>query len=72
MSRSGSKAGLAEAAKSVFWAFLGVRRRQHGEQDLVRLTPLQIVAAGLLGGAVFVIGLVVLVNFIVTSHAATI
>ncbi|MCX7171426.1 MAG: DUF2970 domain-containing protein [Proteobacteria bacterium] len=71
MNRQLNKAGLAEAAKSVFWAFFGVRRRQHGEQDSLRLTPLQIVAAGLLGGAVFVIGLVVLVNFIVTSHAAT-
>jgi hypothetical protein len=66
-----AKAGLAEAAKSIFWAFFGVRRRQHGELDLARLTPVQIVVAGLLGGAVFVIGLVVLVNFIVTSHTAT-
>jgi len=71
MNQPANKAGPAEAAKSIFWAFFGVRRRQHGELDSARLTPAQIVTAGLLGGAVFVIGLVVLVHFIVASHAAT-
>jgi len=64
------RAGFWEAAKSIFWAFFGVRRRQHGEQDALKLTPLQIVAAGILGGAVFVLALVLLVRVIVTGHGA--
>ncbi|MBI3526296.1 MAG: DUF2970 domain-containing protein [Betaproteobacteria bacterium] len=63
-------ASFLEAAKSIFWAFFGVRRRHHGEQDALKLTPLQIVAAGILGGAVFVLVLVLVVRVIVTSHGA--
>jgi len=64
------RAGFWEAAKSIFWAFFGVRRQRHGEQDSLRLTPLQIVAAGILGGAVFVLVLVLLVRAIVMGHVA--
>lgn len=71
MSKPSIRPRALDAAKSVFWAFFGVRRRQHGELDSIRLTPLRIVVAGVLGGAVFVLGLVVLVHLIVASHAAT-
>lgn len=64
------RAGFWEAAKSIFWAFFGVRRRQHGELDSLRLTPLQIVVAGILGGVVFVLVLVLVVKTIVMSHGA--
>lgn len=64
------RGGSWEAAKSIFWAFLGVRRRQHGELDSLRLTPLQIVVAGILGGAVFVLVLVLVVRAIVMGHGA--
>ncbi len=64
-------AGMLGAAKMIFWAFFGVRRRKHGEFDAAELTPLQIVVAGILGGAVFVLVLVVVVRAVVMGHGAT-
>lgn len=62
------RAGFWQAAKSIFWAFFGVRRRHHGELDSLRLTPLQIVVAGILGGGLFVLVIVLVVKTIVMSH----
>lgn len=59
------RAGLAEAAKAVFWSFLGVRRRHDYESDAVRLTPGQVIAMGLIGAALFIallLGVVYLVT----------
>lgn len=64
-------AGFLRAAKTVFWAFFGVRRRKQGEFDAAELTPAQIVVAGILGGAVFVLVLVIVVKVVVMGHGAT-
>ena len=69
--RSERDGSFFQAAKTIFWAFFGVRRRQHGESDVAKLKPVQIVMAGILGGAVFVLVLVVVVRFVVMSHGAT-
>ena len=58
------KATPLQAAKAVFWSFFGVRRRAEYEKDAVRLTLSQVVVAGIIGGAVFVLSLVMLVRFI--------
>lgn len=63
--------GFFGAAKMIFWAFFGVRRRKQGEFDVASLTPAQIVVAGILGGAVFVLVLVIVVRVVVMGHAAT-
>jgi hypothetical protein len=58
------KAGPLTAAKAVFWSFFGVRKRSDWESDTVKLTPAQVVVAGLIGGVLFlgtVLGLVFLV-----------
>jgi hypothetical protein len=54
-----------QVAKAVFWSFLGIRRRTEYESDLVRLKPVQVIVAGLIGAAIFVLSLVLLVRFIV-------
>lgn len=59
------------AARTIFWAFFGVRRGRHNEFDVAKLKPAQIVLAGILGGAVFVLLLLALVRFVVMSHGAT-
>lgn len=48
--RTGIKAALA-----VFWSFFGVRKRRDYDQDAQSLTPMQVIVAGLAGGAVFVL-----------------
>lgn len=52
------------ALSAVFWSFFGVRRRKDYETDFTQLKPLEIVIAGLAGGLVFVIALILLVGWI--------
>ena len=52
---------------TIVWSFLGVRRRAAHESDTVRLSPVQILAAGVIGAAIFVAVLVALVMFVVAS-----
>jgi len=58
------KATPLAIVKTVLSAFFGVRRRAEYEKDAVRLTLPQVVVAGIIGGAVFVLSLVMLVRFI--------
>lgn len=51
-----------DAAKTVFWAFFGVRRGQ--DLASVRLTPWQIIAAGVIGATLFVLTIVSVVHFV--------
>jgi hypothetical protein len=59
------KASLLQVAKAVFWSFLGIRKRRDYETDSVELKPHQVIVAGLIGAAVFVLGLILLVRFVI-------
>ncbi|MDD5175615.1 MAG: DUF2970 domain-containing protein [Sterolibacterium sp.] len=63
--------GFFQAAKTIFWAFFGVRRRKHGESDVASLKPAQIVVAGILGGALLVLVLLVVVRIVVMAHGTS-
>lgn len=43
------------AFKAVFWSFFGVRRRSDYEADAQKLRPRDVIAAGLVSAAVFVL-----------------
>ena len=58
------KATPLQVAKAVFWSFFGIRKRAEYEKDAVRLTPVQVIVAGILGAVIFVLSLVALVHFI--------
>jgi type IV secretory pathway TrbF-like protein len=58
------KATPLQVAKAVASAFIGIRRRAAHERDVVTVTPLQVVVAGVIGAILFVSGLVLLVRFI--------
>lgn len=58
------KATPLQVAKAVFWSFFGVRKRAEYEEDAVALTLQQVVTAGIIGGIIFVLSLVMLVRFI--------
>ena len=62
-----AKASPLQVAKAVFWSFFGIRRKQDYETDAVRLTPVQVVVAGLIGAALLVVGLLLLVRFIMSQ-----
>ncbi len=51
--------------RAVAWAFLGIRRKSGYQEDLGKLNPFHIIAVALAGVAVFVGGLVLLVNWVV-------
>jgi len=53
--------GNLKAALAVFWSFFGVRKRRDYDDDAQNLTPAQIIIAGLIGGAVFVMTMLLLV-----------
>jgi hypothetical protein len=58
------KATPLQVAKAVASAFIGIRRRASHERDVVTITPLQAIIAGVIGAAIFVISLVLLVRFV--------
>ena len=66
MTEAPRKASPSMVAKAVFWSFLGIRRKKDHEADAVRLTPVQIIVAGLVGAALFVTSLILLVKFIIS------
>jgi hypothetical protein len=62
------RANPLTVAKTVLSGFFGVGRRAHHES--VRLTPVQIIVAGLIAAAVFVGSLLLLVSFILSRVGA--
>mgnify|MGYP002067236926 CR=1 FL=1 len=58
------RATALQAAKAVFWAFFGVRKGKDHDADVVSITLLQAIVAGLIGAALFVLSLVLLVHFV--------
>ena len=53
-----------QVAKAVGSAFVGIRRRAAHERDVVTITPVQAIVAGVIAAAIFVASLVLLVRFV--------
>jgi hypothetical protein len=53
--------------RMVAWSFLGIRKSSESHEDLASVNLLHIIGAGIAGVAVFVIGLILLVNWIVAK-----
>ena len=53
--------------KLVAWSFLGIRSNTEYQQDLARVSPLHVVAVGLVGVLMLVVGLIALVNWVVAK-----
>ena len=62
-------AGPLTVAKTVFWSFFGIRRRKEHESDIARLTLKQVVIAGIVGGVLFVLTLVLIVRLVISQAA---
>ncbi|WP_248321025.1 DUF2970 domain-containing protein [Caballeronia sp. Sq4a] len=57
--------GFVKLVKAVFWSFFGVRRRADLENDAAQLNPLHLIAAGVIGAALFIVVLLVIVRAVV-------
>jgi hypothetical protein len=56
---------MLRTVKTVLWSFIGIRKRSEYEEDLGKANPFHIVVVALVGVAVFVGGLIALVNWVV-------
>jgi hypothetical protein len=73
--------GLKEAAarplsffqtiRAVAWSFFGVRRGKDYENDVAQLNPVHLIIAGVLGALLFVLLLVLLVQWVIGSGVAS-
>ena len=61
------KPSFWRTVKAVGWSFVGLRARGDYEEDVKNLSPLHIIAVGLMGIFVFVAVLVLLVNWAVAG-----
>jgi hypothetical protein len=58
------KGGALQLFKAVAWSFLGVRKRADLEADAAHLNPVALVAAAVVGAALFAGVLLVIVHFV--------
>jgi hypothetical protein len=61
------KLNFLQTLRAVLWAMFGVRKGQGWQDDVARLNPVYVILTGVLFGIVFVVSLVLLVQWIVSS-----
>ncbi|MCV2354581.1 DUF2970 domain-containing protein [Paucibacter sp. B2R-40] len=59
-----------QTMRAVAWSFFGVRRGADYEKDVAQLNPVHVIIAGILGAVLFVVVLVVLVQWVIGSGIA--
>jgi len=64
------KGAFVQTLKAVGWSFFGVRRSAEYEKDVDRLNPVHVVIAGVIGAVLFIVVLVLLVNWVLASGVA--
>ena len=62
-----SVGAMFHTIKAVAWSFIGIRKSSAYQEDLSKLNPLHIIVVALVGVALFVGGLVLLVNWVVAK-----
>lgn len=61
------KSSIGRTIKMVAWSFLGIRQNNASHEDMARVSPFHIIVVGIAGAVVFVVGLIVLVNWVVAK-----
>ena len=64
------KGSFINTMKAVGWSFFGVRKGADYEKDVNQLNPVHVVIAGVLGAVLFVLFLVLVVNWVLASGVA--
>ncbi len=65
MAQVPQRAGFLATMRAVLWSFVGVRKRRDYQHDAGSLDPRAVIVAGILGGLVFVLSLVLVVSWVV-------
>jgi hypothetical protein len=61
------RGSVLHTVKTVAWSFLGIRKRSGFEDDLAKLSPLQVIAVGLVAVLLFVVALMFFVGWVVAK-----
>ena len=61
------KLNFFQTLKAISWAMFGIRKGSGYQEDMAKLNPVHVVLAGLLAGVIFVLGLVMIVRWAVSS-----
>jgi amino acid transporter len=64
------KPSFIQTFKAVAWSFFGVRRGADYQEDVEKLNPVHLLAAGILAAVAFVVGLLTLVQWVLSSGVA--
>ena len=59
-----------QTVQAVAWSFLGIRKRSGYERDVQRLNPVHVILAGIIGAILFIVALVAMVGWVVSSGVA--
>jgi len=68
---AGRPLSFAQTVKAVAWSFVGLRKGAGYQQDIQKLNPVYVIATGIIGAVLFVLALVLVVNWVVGSGVAT-
>lgn len=60
-----AKPSFLRTVKTVAWSFIGIRKNSEYKEDLARVNPFHVIAVGIAAAVLFVVGLVLLVNWVV-------
>jgi hypothetical protein len=58
---------VLQTVKAVAWSFVGIRKQSGYEDDLAKISPLHVIAVGLVAVLLIVVGLIFLVNWVVAK-----
>ena len=64
------KGSFLQTMQAVAWSFFGVRRSAGHESDVSQLNPVHLVIAGVIGAVLFIVALLLLVNWVLVSGLA--
>ena len=64
------RGSFGRTLRAVGWSFFGVRKASDLEEDLARLNPVHVVLAGIVGAVLFVLALLALVSWVISSGVA--
>jgi Protein of unknown function (DUF2970) len=67
---AGRRGSFVRTFRAVAWSFFGVRKGSEYEKDIAQLNPLHVIVAGIIAAALFVVGLVLLVKWVIGSGIA--
>lgn len=64
------KGSFLRTMQAVAWSFFGVRKGSDYEKDVSQLNPVHLIIAGVVAAVLFIIALLLLVNWVLASGAA--